>query len=136
MTGATRQRARRREVAGVLTVAGLGAVLLLFAEPGTGLVVLAAVGAASLVGPRSRTLLAGAVLLFGVGMVALGTSRSDLLLGAGGGLVAVAAGAAVIVVRGWPPPGSGRRTAGLLAAREPSARDTWEALDRGEDPTA
>ena len=135
MSGATGQRPRRREVAGVLTVAGLGAALLLSAEPATGLVVVAAVGASLLVGPRSRTLLAGAVLLFGLGMVALGASRSDLRLGAGGGLVALAAGAAVILVRRWPPPRSGGRDVGLEAAREPTARDTWEALDRGEDPT-
>ena len=117
-------------------MAGLGAVLLLFAEPATGLVVAAAVGASALVGPRSRTVVAGGILLFGLGMVALGASRSDVLLGAGGGLVALAAGAAVVLVRRWPPPRSGRTEAHPAATREPTARDTWEALDRGEDPTA
>ena len=131
----SRSHGRGREVALVLGVAGVGAALLLFTVPAAGVVVMAAAGAASLVGPRSRTVLAGAVLLFGLGMVALGTSRSALPLGAGGALVALAAGAAVILVRRWPPPRSGRRDAAPTTTRKPTASDTWAALDRGEDPT-
>ncbi len=136
MSRAAGQRPARREVAGVLGAIGLGATLLLLSEPAAGLVVVAAVGAASLVGIRARTVLAVALLLLGLGMVALATSRSDLVLGAGGALLALGAGAAVILVRRWPPPRSGRRDAGLPTTGEPTARDTWEALDRGEDPTA
>lgn len=135
MSRASGLRSGRHEVAGVLGVAGLGAVILLVAEPATGLVVVAAVGASALLGRRSRTVIAGGILLFGLGMLALGMSRSDVLLGLGGGLVALAAGAAMFLVRRWPPPRSGRSETGP-AAREPTARDTWEALDRGEDPTA
>ena len=136
MSRALGQRQRRREVAGVLGLAGLGAALLLATEPATGLVVVAAVGAASLVGPRARTVFAGAIFLLGLAVLALATSRSSLVLGAGGGLVAVAGGAGLMLVRRWPPPRSGRRDGGPATAREPTARDTWEALDRGEDPTA
>jgi len=132
----SRAMSRGREVAGVLGLAGLGAVLLLATEPAAGLVVVAALGAASLVGPRSRTVFAGAILLLGLAVLALAISRSDLVLGTGGGLVAVAGGAGLILVRRWPPPRSARRDGGPTPALEPTARDTWEALDRGEDPTA
>ena len=119
----------------MLAAAGLGAVLLLVSEPAIGFVVVAALGAGALVGARSRTVLAAAILCFGLAVLVLAASRTELLMGAGGSLVAAAAGVAAVRVRRWPPPRSGRRDAGPSASREPTARDTWEALDRGEDPT-
>ena len=104
--------------------------------PGTVLAVVAGVGAGSLLGPRTRTVVSVAVLLLGLALLWLATTRSEPLLGAGGALVALAAGAAAIRVGRWPPPRPARRDEGGAARREPTARDTWEALDRGEDPTA
>jgi hypothetical protein len=47
-------------------------------------------------------------------------------------LVTLAAAAAAVRSRGWPPP---RRGAEPRRQREATSRDTWDALDRGEDPT-
>jgi hypothetical protein len=108
-------------------------VLLLVAEPAIGLAVLAGVGAAALLRPRPRAAVAAALLLLGAVVMWLGWSRPDWLLGAGGILVTVAASAGVLRSRRWPPP---RRGTGPDQPRERTARDTWDALDRGEDPTA
>jgi hypothetical protein len=55
-------------------------------------------------------------------------------LGAAAGLLVLAAGAAVVVRAGrWPLP---RRSFEGSAPRAAGPRDAWDALDRGEDPTA
>jgi hypothetical protein len=121
-----------REAAGVVAVAVVGGVLLLAAEPVLGLVVLAGVGAAALLQPRARLAVAVVVLLVGAGVLWVAWSRGDMLAGAGGMLVTLSAAAAAVRSRGWPPP---RRGAESRRQREVTSRDTWDALDRGEDPT-
>jgi len=122
----------RREAAAVLVLVAVGSLLLLLTEPATGLAALAGVGAATLVGPRARIVVAAAVCLLGLAVVWLGLARSDVVLAVGGALVAVAGAAAAVRVRRWPAP---RREAAAPQG-DLTARDTWEALDRGEDPTA
>jgi hypothetical protein len=124
----------RREPLVVAGVAAVGGLLLLLAEPGVGLVALAGVGAAVLLAPGPRRLVSGVLLLVGgvtVGAVLAGTGDRSLLPGAV--LLSAAAGVAVVRSGRWPPPRRGERD---RSAPEPTDRDTWAALDRGEDPTA
>jgi hypothetical protein len=123
----------RHEVGWALGAAVLGGVLLLVAEPRLGFVALAGTGAAALLSPRARRLLALVLVLVGVAAGALAASRSDPLLGTGSLLLMAAAGAALVRSSRWPPPRRGEEPG---PSRGPSDRDTWEALDRGEDPTA
>jgi hypothetical protein len=127
-------RREPRVAVGVAAAAAVGGLLLLLAEPGLGLVALAGVGAALLLGPGPRRLVSGVLLLVGlvtVVAVIAGAGHRSLLPGAV--LLALAAGAAVTRSGRWPPPRRGERD---RSAREPTDRDTWAALDRGEDPTA
>lgn len=124
----------RREPLLVAGAAALGGLLLLVAEPGVGLVALAGVGAALLLSPGPRRLVSGVLLLVAgvtVGAVLAGAGDRSLLPGAA--LLTVAAGVAVVRSGRWPPPRRGERD---RSNREPTDRDTWAALDRGEDPTA
>ena len=124
----------RREPLLVAGAAAVGGLLLLVAEPGVGLVALAGVGAAMLLAPGPRRLVAAVLLLVGavtVGAVLAGAGDRSLLPGAA--LLVVAAAVAVVRSGRWPPPRQGERDRGT---REPTDRDTWAALDRGEDPTA
>ena len=109
-----------------------GGLTLLVLQPALGLAVLAGCGAALLLRPRARSVLAGVMTLLGLGVVVLGASQADVPVAIAG--VAVTTAAAVATVRStrWPPPD---RAARSDRHREPAPRDTWEALDRGEDPT-
>ena len=123
-----------RVAVGVAAAAVAGGLLLLVAEPGIGLVALAGVGAALLLSPGPRRLVSAVLLLVGGGTVAAvvaGAGDQSLLPGAV--LLTLAAGVAVARSGRWPPPRRGERDRG---AQEPTDRDTWAALDRGEDPTA
>ena len=123
-----------RVAIGVAAAAVAGGLLLLVAEPGIGLVALAGVGAALLLSPGPRRLVAAVLLLVGGGTVAAvvaGAGDQSLLPGAV--LLTLAAGVALARSGRWPPPRRGERDRG---AQEPTDRDTWAALDRGEDPTA
>jgi hypothetical protein len=122
----------RREVMAALGLAVVGGVLLLVAEPVLGLVALAGTGAAALLQPAARLAMAAVLLLVALGAVMLALARSDALLGAGGALVVAGAVVATLRSRRWPPP---RSAPAAAPDREPRARDTWDALDRGEDPT-
>ncbi|HEX6935447.1 MAG TPA: Trp biosynthesis-associated membrane protein [Actinomycetes bacterium] len=122
----------RREVTGVLALAVTGGALLLVAEPVLGLVVLAGAGAAALLRPRARAAVAAVVLLVGLAVLAVAWDRGSAVLAVGGVLVVTAAAAATVRSGRWPPP----RRRPEPSGGEPSARDTWDALDRGEDPTA
>jgi hypothetical protein len=127
-------RPEPRVAVGVAVAAVVGGLLLLLAEPALGLVALAGVGAALLLTPGPRRVVSGVLLLVGavtVGAVLAGAGDQSLLPGAA--LLALAAGVAVARSGRWPPPRRGERERG---AREPTDRDTWAALDRGEDPTA
>ena len=122
----------RREVTGVLvTLVAAGGVLLAL-QPAVGLAVLAGCGAALLLRPRARSVLAGVMTLLGVAVGVLGASRSEGPLVAAGLAVTLAAAVATVRSPRWPPPERAARSDGH---RSPSSRDTWEALDRGEDPT-
>lgn len=122
----------RRELTAVVVAVVTGGVLLLFAEPALGLVSLAGAGAAAMLQPRPRTAVAAVVLLVGVGVAWLAWTREDVLLASGGLLVGLAAAVALARSGRWPPPARGRTPE---REREQTGRDTWEALDRGEDPT-
>lgn len=126
----------RRDLTVVLALAGAGAVLLLVSEPAVGLAVVAGTGAATLVGPTGRLVLGLAVLVLGLAVLVLALGRPDVLLGAGGALVALAGAVAAVRARRWPRPRSVQGDGGPAPQRPRTARDTWEALDRGEDPTA
>jgi hypothetical protein len=107
-----------------------------------GLVSLAGGAALLLVGRWARRVLGLLLSLAGLGIVVWAVAEGSssgwtaLAIAGGGG---VSAGGAVALTRcgRWPAPG--RRFAagapGQAESRRP-ARDTWEALDRGEDPTA
>lgn len=123
----------RQEMGAVAALIAAAGVVLLVREPALGLAVLAGAGAATLLQPRGRTALAALVALLGGGVLALGATRPDAWLAVAGTVVAVAAGVAAVRARGWP---AARRKPGEDPAGEPTARDTWDALDRGEDPTA
>jgi hypothetical protein len=101
-----------------------------------GLVALAGAGAALIVRTGARRLLGVALVLVAAGMVGVGLDESRWAPVAGGVMVGV--GALVIALRAghWPAPRDRfDRTAGPAG---PSAgpREAWDALDRGEDPTA
>ncbi len=98
------------------------------------LVALAGAGAILLVRNWARTVLG--VVLAGVAaaLVAAGLSPTRWAALIGGVLVALGAVAVVALARRWPQP---RRRFEPPARRTSGApRDTWDALDRGEDPTA
>lgn len=126
---------RRREIASVAVCAAGAGLLTALREPALGLAMLAGAGAAAMVRPLARTVLAVVIALIGAATVTLGVTRPDLLLVVGGA-VAIAAGA-VAAVRSsqWPAPRSSSTVATSAAPGDASARDTWESLDRGEDPT-
>lgn len=123
----------RSEVTAVLALAVTAGALLLVAEPVLGLVVLAGAGAAALLRPRARAAVSAVVLLVGLAVLAVAWDRGSAVLAVGGVLVVTAAAVATVRSRRWPPPRRGPEPSG---GGEPSARDTWDALDRGEDPTA
>ena len=123
----------RSEVTAVLALAVTAGALLLVAEPVLGLVVLAGAGAAALLRPRARAAVSAVVLLVGLAVLAVAWDRGSAVLAVGGVLVVAAAATATLRSRRWPPPRRGPEPSG---GGEPSARDTWDALDRGEDPTA
>ena len=122
----------RREVTAVLAGLLLAGAVLLVREPALGLAVGAGTGAGAFLRPGPRTALAGGVALLGLGVVTLGVGRADVLLVVCGAVVTTAAGLAAVRSRRWPPP---RRGPAGESARGPTARDTGESLDRGEDPT-
>ena len=100
------------------------------------LVALAGAGAALIVRTGARRVLGVALVLVAVATVGVGVDGSRWAPVAGGVMVGV--GALVITLRAgrWPAPRDRfERTAGPA---EPTAgpRDAWDALDRGEDPTA
>jgi hypothetical protein len=129
----------RREPVTVLGVAAGGGLLLLVAEPAVGLVALAGTGAALLLQPRPRRLVAAVLALVGAVAAVAGVVAGAWLLVAGAAMLAGAGSVAAVRSARWPAPRRGDRdraqqSAGRVAPS--SDRDTWAALDRGEDPTA
>lgn len=101
------------------------------------LVVLAGGGALLLVRGKARPLIGVMLVGVAVGIIAvnLGVHRSpSTWLGMSGGMLA-ALGALAVVLRstGWPEP---RRRYEATARSRGRPEDPWDALDRGEDPTA
>jgi hypothetical protein len=98
------------------------------------LVALAGVGAAFLVGRWARTVLG--VVLLGVAAATIATGLSPTRWAAltGGVLIGLGALAVVVRARSWPQPRRRYETPTRRPGGTP--RDTWDALDRGEDPTA
>ena len=97
------------------------------------LVALAGAGAAILVRARARRLLGVVLVLVAAAMVTVGFDGSRWTAVVGG--AAVGCGALLLGLRAgrWPGPRARfDRPAGPAAA----PRDAWDALDRGEDPTA
>lgn len=125
----------RREIALVsVTIAAAGLVTVL-REPALGLAVLAGAGAGAMLRPTARTVLAVVVALIGAAIVTLGVTRADVVLLVGGVLAVAASAVAATRSAQWPPPRSSSRGTTPTAPGDASARDTWESLDRGEDPT-
>lgn len=98
------------------------------------LVALAGAGAVLLVRNRARLVLGVALVGVAAALVAVGLSpvRWHAVLGA----VPVALGGLLVVLRArrWPQPRGRYDTRPSRTTGTP--RDTWDALDRGEDPTA
>ncbi len=148
----------RREMAVSLTLVVLGAAIALVGagrssgvapgsvptgpgvDPGTAaptalaLVALAGAAATLLVRNRARTALGVVLLAVAAALAAAGLSPTRWAALAGGALVATGAAAVVARARRWPQP----RRSFEPPSRRPTGtpRDTWDALDRGEDPTA
>jgi hypothetical protein len=98
------------------------------------LVALAGAGATLLVRNWARTVLGGVLVVVAVALVSAGLSPTRWAALIGGVLVGLGALAVVARARRWPQP----RRRFEAPARRPTGtpRDTWDALDRGEDPTA
>lgn len=129
----------RREPAAALAVATAGGLLLLVAEPAVGLVALAGTGAALLLRPGPRRVVAAVLAALGAVGVVAGASAGDWLVVGGVALLAVAGAVATVRSARWPAPRRGPRDRSESppgSAAPPTDRDTWAALDRGEDPTA
>ena len=147
----------RREMAVALGLVVVGAALALVggsrstgappgvpAAPGTTtgsgsatalpLVALAGAGPIQLVRTWARVTLAVVLAAVGLGLVATGLTPTRWAPLAGGVLVGLGAIAVIIRARHWPQPRS--RYDAPAGARTAAPRDTWDALDRGEDPTA
>jgi len=110
------------------TSSGTGAATAL------GLVALAGVGAALLVRRWARTVLGVVLLGVAAATISAGLTPTRWAALVGGVLMVLGALAIVVRARRWPQP----RRRYEAPTRTPSGtpRDTWDALDRGEDPTA
>jgi hypothetical protein len=115
--------------------------------PALGWVALAGAGALLATGGYARRAVGGLLVLAGAGIVAgsltTGLGGWPVLAAVGGAAVAVAGALAIGYGRRWPAmgaryeraePWSGSRTTADPSRRSPE--QLWEALDRGEDPTA
>ena len=147
----------RREMTLALGLVVLGAAIVLVgagrsggttpgvpAAPGTSsgtgaatalaLVALAGVGAALLVRRWARTVLGVVLLGVAVATVITGLSPTRWAALVGGILIGLGALAIALRAHRWPQPRRRYET----PTRRPTGtpRDTWDALDRGEDPTA
>jgi hypothetical protein len=108
----------------------------------TPLSLVALAGAGALLATRGRSRLAVGVLLvlcgLGVAVGAVAGARGDmswpLLCLLGGTVVAAAGAVAVVRGRGWPALGA--RYERSAKGPVPAGPQIWDALDRGEDPTA
>ncbi len=157
MTEPERPAGSRRELAVAVGLVVLGAAVGLLgsgrstgatpgvpAAPGTdtgagapaalALVALAGAGALLLVRNRSRALLGVALVVVAAGLVAVGVAPPRWAALAGGALVGLGGALVVVRARRWPQPRS--RYDDSRRPREATPRDAWDALDRGEDPTA
>lgn len=121
--------------AAALALVAAGLVLLLV-EPALALIPLAGLGASTLLQPRARAVLAAGVALGGLAILAVGVADAGPFVTAAGAVVALAGAAAAWRSTGWPA-GRTPEARGTAPApdRQQTARDVWEALDRGEDPT-
>jgi hypothetical protein len=110
------------------TSAGTGAATAL------ALVALAGAGAALLVRRWARTVLGVVLLGVAAATVASGLSPTRWAALVGGVLIGLGSLAFAVRAHRWPQP---RRRYEPPTRRPASTpRDTWDALDRGEDPTA
>jgi hypothetical protein len=102
----------------------------------TALALVALAGAAAILLVRSwaRTALGVVLVVVAVALAVAGLSPTRWAALTGGVLVALGALAVVARARRWPQP----RRRFEAPTRRPTGtpRDTWDALDRGEDPTA
>ena len=97
------------------------------------LVALAAAGAALLVRNRARIVLGVVLALDAAALVLVGVTPTRWAALIAAVLVGLGALGIVARARGWPQP-RGRYESGD-AERRQGRGDTWDALDRGEDPT-
>ena len=139
-----------REPVATLATAVLGGLLLLVVEPAVGLVALAGTGAALLLQPRPRRLVAAVLALVGTAATVVGIATGAWPLVLGAALVGSAGAVAAVRSARWPAARRGDRGDGDRARPQPgppagsagdqsdrhTSADTWAALDRGEDPTA
>lgn len=129
-----------REATLSVAIVVAGGLVVLPSESAFGLAVLAGVGAAALVSRPVLRVIAMLVVLLAAAILAVGISRAAAALVVGGFLVIAGAGLAVVRGGSWhrsrEAPGDDSTAGRRKQATEPSAKDTWAALDRGEDPTA
>jgi hypothetical protein len=127
----------RREMSVALGVVAVGAAIALTAtrQPAAlALVAVAGAGAALLVRSWARVLIGLVLLGVAAAMLATGVSPTRWAQLVGGVLIALGALAVVLRARRWPQPRSRYEAPDRRPTGTP--RDTWDALDRGEDPTA
>jgi hypothetical protein len=98
------------------------------------LVALAGAGAALLVGRWARTAIGVVLLGVAVATSLAGLSPTRWAALTGGVLIGLGALAVVVRAHRWPQPRRRYETPTRRPGGTP--RDTWDALDRGEDPTA
>ena len=104
-------------------------------RPALALVALAGAAATLLVRDRARRLLGVVLLAVAAGLVVVGLTPTRLGRGRrrAAGRVPVPS-LVVLRARRWPQPRARYEAPTRSGASTP--RDTWDALDRGEDPTA
>ena len=127
----------RQEMAAALGLVLLGAAVAQLTRGAVATLALPAVagaGAVLLVRNRTRVLIGLALVLLAAGMIAAGWSPLRGAAVAAGALVASGGAMVTLRTRRWPQPRGRYDSPAPRADRGP--RDTWDALDRGEDPAA
>jgi hypothetical protein len=118
---------------GVVAVGAAIALTVTRQPAALALVAVAGAGAAFLVRTWARVLIGLVLVVVAAAMIGTGLAPIRWAQLAGGSLIAIGGLAMVLRARRWPRPRSRYDAPARKAGGTP--RDTWDALDRGEDPT-